>query len=134
MSDAIFASVLGFMLGLGSLGFGIALWLRWRKPWKPAQDALEQNYTILEGMVDVLEGRFSQHLDSNQCVTCEVCGCLVDKRDAVDGKDEVRVKCDASSFIAFLSSREKHIHTPHYCKRCAKEMAGAKHAKKSGGK
>lgn len=55
-------------------------------------------------------------------VKCDKCKHLINKEDAVDGGDEIRVKI-TESHCGFFYKREKYIAEIKLCPRCAAEIA-----------
>ena len=59
----------------------------------------------------------------NNMVTCESCGCLLLKENAVEGKSEVLdlLEYNYIGCFDYRLEKVKKIHTPYYCKFCAPE-------------
>ena len=63
----------------------------------------------------------------NSMVSCESCGCLVLKENAVEGKSIIKRKnftldeLIESAMFAIDLKKSEYIHTPYYCKFCAPE-------------
>jgi len=74
----------------------------------------------------------------NNLITCEDCKCLLDRRDAIEGKHKIkRRQSELGMLAAFFQkpTSEEYIHIPYYCKRCKpakkpKKKRLAKHDKK----
>lgn len=54
---------------------------------------------------------------------CDKCGCVVVRSMIIEGMSEVREEDVWSTRCIIIGChKEKYIHTPKYCRRCAKEV------------
>lgn len=54
-------------------------------------------------------------------VKCKKCKHLIEKEDAIDGGDEIMVKCHRDKYNLFFYTYEKYIAETFLCPRCAAE-------------
>jgi archaellum component FlaC len=86
-------------------------------------EGLAESVDGLQSEVDDLTTNVSGLSKQPEAVSCESCGCLVLKKNAVEGKSEVVDELEWSSqdLFDFRLKKVKKIHTPYYCKFCAPE-------------
>jgi len=106
------------------------------------EDTRDRNSSIIEihrlrGLADCFDGLQSEVEELRETVrklsqrpemvSCESCGCLVLKENAVEGEAVVKRKGFSIDelTVAVMFERDlrdnKYIHTPYYCKFCAPE-------------
>ena len=128
-ADHILAWVIGVYIGFGVVCGCFAAWVVRRKPWEKAGKELSEINDGTLTMINEQADQLRKHMDNEvKAVTCEGCGCLVDSKTAIHGKDEIRVvggaggvfQAMADQLITGCYNPKKEIYTPHYCKRCAK--------------
>ena len=71
---------------------------------------LEKRIRVLENSFSDLEGR------TEETISCEKCGCLVRKSDAVKGKAVIKQRRVFKSYYSVFLTDEDYIYTPYYCK------------------